>query len=126
MKTPPTEKTPTLGLWDLLPSPLPAPQPRDLAWARRLLDWATFPGAESKPLRLIRPWNRAHRGTRAVEAWDALLRPHLTTQRFWQIGEEGDPAVQGCETYVFLKPGSARDARRLAAILELSQGWFEG
>ena len=125
MKTPPMEKTPESGLWDLLPSPLPAPQASDLAWARRILARATFPGAESKPLKLIRPWIRAHRGPRPVDVWDALLRPHLTTQRFWQIGEEGDPAVQGCETYVFLKPGSARDARRLAAILDLSQGWFE-
>jgi hypothetical protein len=126
MKTPRIEKTAKTGLWDLLPSPLPTPQARDLAWARRILARATFPGAEGKPLKLIRPWTSGHRGPRPVDAWDALLLPLLATQRFWQIGEEGDPAVQGCEYYVFLKPGSARDARRIAALLELSQGWFEG
>lgn len=126
METPRVEKTGKTGLWAQLPHPLPVPLPRDLAWAKRLLAQATFPSAEEKPLRLIRPWISAHRGPRPVEAWDALLRPHLSTQRFWQIGEQGDPAVQGCEYYVFLKPGSVRDARRLSALLQLSQGWFEG
>jgi len=97
---------------------------RDQEWARAFLRDHAFPGAERLPLWILQPWQDDHRGALPVEDWDRLIRPFAGRARFWQIGHEGDGAIQGCEYYFLARPNSSRDARHLMALVAQAQAYI--
>lgn len=92
-------------------------------WARTYIEKNLYSeGNRRKPLCILHPWGFTQRAVAPVEFWDEFVKRWQDRFRFWQVGVDGHGAVQGCEFYLFSKPGFSQ-ARKLFAVMSQAQAF---
>lgn len=88
--------------------------PSETSWAKDQL------GPGSQPIVIIHPWGKTNTSVLNEQTWGTLIREQSSRYRFFQVGVEGQPKIEGCENHLMFSR-DFYDARKLMAVISQSQ-----